>query len=326
MRRKCSQCLQARLLCAAALLGFLVGRASVSRRPPVSSSDLLVRSLQAYHKDHVEARLESKIDALLRPDYRPPIIFGHLHVGKTGGTSLNANLSMQFERVCGNKGYSFSSFQANEQVASGAYGPKNSVVLVKENLFTRFDSKVMDEIGYEDCDYISVERDWKFWKQFNDFHGTQIELHVPCRDPIDHLMSGCNYIKKSIHCDTSEKNLFRQLDVCAETINPRRFSADLAGLANIHLKCFDFSKFTGPYMDYIAPKLQTKNITAPYVFRSTNGPRDKTKECIWKHPQLMNKVKMHVVKNYDYFKYCDECIGTASDITSENFVAPEYGT
>ena len=54
--------------------------------------------------------------------------------------------------------------------------------------------------------------------------------------------------------------------------------------------------------------------------------RDKTKECIWKHPLLMNKVKMHVVKNYDYFKYCDECIGTASDITSENFVAPEYGT
>ena len=32
------------------------------------------------------------------------IIYGHVHVAKTGGTSLNGMLANKFERVCGNKG------------------------------------------------------------------------------------------------------------------------------------------------------------------------------------------------------------------------------
>lgn len=42
-----------------------------------------------------------------------PVIFGHFHMAKTGGTDLNGELALRFERVCGNKGYSYDAFQAN---------------------------------------------------------------------------------------------------------------------------------------------------------------------------------------------------------------------
>jgi len=35
---------------------------------------------------------------------RNNIIYGHIHIAKTGGTSLNGMLANKFERICGHKG------------------------------------------------------------------------------------------------------------------------------------------------------------------------------------------------------------------------------
>ena len=118
------------------------------------------------------------------------VVYGHVHIGKTGGTSLNGNLSVQYERVCGNKGASFSGIQANELVLSG------KTAFRKDNLTTRIARSTLDEIGYEDCDYISKEtwdhEDWEFWnKTFTKyFLGTGVqamELHVVSRRPSQRL-------------------------------------------------------------------------------------------------------------------------------------------
>lgn len=37
--------------------------------------------------------------------HRPNLMYGHVHMAKTGGSSVNGILANKFERVCGNKGY-----------------------------------------------------------------------------------------------------------------------------------------------------------------------------------------------------------------------------
>ena len=44
---------------------------------------------------------------------QPDTIFGLLHMAKTAGTTINGQLANQFERVCGNKGWSYDAYQAN---------------------------------------------------------------------------------------------------------------------------------------------------------------------------------------------------------------------
>lgn len=39
-----------------------------------------------------------------RDKSRNNIIYGHIHIAKTGGTSLNGMLANKFERICGHKG------------------------------------------------------------------------------------------------------------------------------------------------------------------------------------------------------------------------------
>ena len=62
----------------------------------------------------------------------------------------------------------------------------------------------MHEIGYENCNYISQESVWNFWpklikdlnqknKNNNNYNNNNstlltLELHVPCREQLQHLM------------------------------------------------------------------------------------------------------------------------------------------
>ncbi len=104
----------------------------------------------------------------------------------------------------------------------------------------RVDYGVMEEIGYENCDYVSHEIDWNFWvDNFGNgrFHGIPMELHVPCRDRIDHLMSQCNYLERQLKCDESEENFIKSVDKCFVFLESR-FNHELA--KHFQLKCFDF--------------------------------------------------------------------------------------
>ncbi|KAL7474643.1 hypothetical protein ACHAW6_000608, partial [Cyclotella cf. meneghiniana] len=114
-------------------------------------------------------------------------------MAKTGGTSLNAILANKFEHVCGHKGYSYDAYQENERAKN-----QSGLIKLPEDQWTRgrVSAKEMRTIGFEDCDYISHEMYWPFWSNtFGDgkFHGMRMELHVPCRNRIDHLMSQCNH-------------------------------------------------------------------------------------------------------------------------------------
>jgi len=67
-------------------------------------------------------------------------------------------------------------------------------------------------------------------------------------------------------------------------------------------------------MEWIGTKLQRKRIEADYAFRESNEPRDKKQECVWNRPDLQELIKTHLVENHDYYRFCDQYLGSKSDL------------
>jgi hypothetical protein len=171
----------------------------------------------------------------------------------------------------------------------------------------RVPPELMSEIGFEDCDYISLEVDWQTWKLFN--ATPSLELHVPCRDPLTHLMSQCNHRKKRFNCKTDD--LPAEVDNCVMGAN--RFSRDMETLNNTNVKCFNPIPIE-PYLEYMSGRLQRKRIENTYVHQDTNNPRKKKKECIWNEPDVAEKVRNIMLETYDLYGWCNECMGSKDDL------------
>jgi len=236
---------------------------------------------------------------------RPNKIYGHIHMAKTGGSSLNGILASTYENICGNKGYSYNFYQVNARwTAQKLRKPGEGYVMSR---------KRMNEIGYEDCDYISEEKKMEFWSEFNNFHDTPMELHVPCRSPIDHLMSQCNHRQLKIDCDGTETELFKSVDKCLMILH--RFDLKVAKKIKATLKCYDFKKQFTVYMEYLSKKLLRRRIVITPTKRETNLPRDRDNECIWKRNDLMKQVENYLLSQESYYKFCSQCLGSENDIT-----------
>ncbi len=251
-------------------------------------------------------RRMKKLDEV--PYRHEDVIFGHIHMARTAGSSLNWNLSNHYERVCGNKGYSYDAYTKGTDVKQAA---------------------IVKSIGFEDCDYISMETDpgsaADFWFQFDHFHNTPMELHVPCREPIDYLMSLCNYEKvrgradgfdcDGLSPDSSDEDIADAVNVCLHFID--RYDDKLLELQHVQLKCYDFKQQFKSYLDYMKTKLQERRFVAeePKELVKTPWPRHKDEECIWKHEGLKRRVEKYLESKVPYFRYCKACVGSENDVT-----------
>ena len=246
-------------------------------------------------------------------DAHPPILYGHVHVAKTGGTSLNGILANTFERVCGHKGYSYDAFQDNERAKRKVKKGQR----IRPEGRSRVKPPIMYEIGFEECDYISAERPWTFWRdRFGNgkFHGFKMELHVPCRDRLDHLMSQCNYRHQKIACDAkTDAELFKSVRKCYPYLQ-ERYAHHLQ--KHFDVKCYDFKKQFTNYTEHMSGILQKRRFqSTPYVKRETNAPRNRTKECIWGNATVLEKVEKYLLETVPYYQFCDKCIGSENEIT-----------
>lgn len=254
----------------------------------------------------------------------PPVLYGHVHMAKTGGTSLNGILANKFDHVCGHKGYSYDAYRDNER----AKNQTGAVVLPGGSNWSRsrVNPGMMQMIGFENCDYITHEVDWFFWrKEFGKgrFHGVNMELHVPCRNRIEHLMSMCNYEeydgklkfqKSKIACDAktdeelldSVKNCFLYLD---------RYNHAL--LEEFDVKCFSFHNQFTNYIDHMSTILSHRRFeSTPYVKRETNDVRNKEDECIWYNPMVREKVDKFLLDKIPYYQFCESCMGSENEIAT----------
>jgi len=241
----------------------------------------------------------------------PNVIYGHVHIAKTGGTSINGIFANKFERVCGHKGYSYNAYNDNE-LAKQVKGPADGFEV-------QVPPEIMEKIGYENCDYVSNETPWEFWiDKFGDgkFHGIPLELHVPCRDRIDHLMSQCNFRHATLDCDaSSDEDFFESVRGCFTNLMVR-YHHELA--EHFHVQCFDFKKQFTTYTQYMSKRLQPRRLESePYIKRETNRPRDRMNECIWKRPDLLDKTNVYLLENVPYYQFCDYCMGSEDEITRE---------
>ena len=144
-----------------------------------------------------------------------------------------------------------------------------------------------------------------------------LELHVPCRDPIDHLMSMANHYgsKKErvvFNCtgvESDDKLLEREVE--RAYFDFERFSPSFMKKAGeVRLKCFRAIPVK-PYIDYMGRFLQTRRISSEYYHIETNDKRDKSKECVYKLPaNVQQKIRKILVKNHHYMKFCSTCIGS----------------
>ena len=254
----------------------------------------------------------------------PPILYGHVHMAKTGGTSLNGIIANKFDNVCGHKGYSYDAYNDNEKAKAS-----DGAVLGGGSQWSRsrVNPMVMENIGYENCDYVSSEKDWPFWvNHFGNgkFHGVNMELHVPCRNRMEHLMSMCNYeghgrerdeglpTKHTIACNAkTDKELFDSVQKCFLYLN--RYDHTL--LEQFDVKCFSFQNQFTKYIDHMSTILFLRRFeSTPYVKRETNDVRNKEDECIWSNPEVMEKVDKFLLDTVPYYQFCDRCMGSENEI------------
>ena len=236
------------------------------------------------------------------------VLYGHIHMAKTGGSSLNGELALNYERICGSKGYSYDYFQAQERY-------RQNPAYVEQIGFNRLvvAPETMDEIGYEDCDFVSQEDHWYWWRQFASWK-VRVELHLPCRDPIDHLLSNCNYANVTFNC---EGDLVNEISRCLLYMD--RFSNSLNGsrdFPNFNVKCFR-SELTSKYIEYMGTRLQRKRFQSTYAFRPTNKARNKRYECLWQNESAKLQVENYL-KELDYYKFCNKCIDSPDDLLADD--------
>ena len=260
--------------------------------------------------------LVSSADGTSERSHRlPTTVYGHVHIARTGGSFVNRMLSQKYQRVCGNKGYSLPELthKVDEVKQAQRRARKRNH---KNAMIPKTKSKglgqVMEEIGFQDCDYMSHETGWEFWQMLRGKVkvGSPIELHVPCRDPVDHLMSLCNFYDHSLRCEDGEEEFMSGVRKCLHRGVEARFSNQLLKSPPLTVKCMDFKKQFTDYMDYMGARLEKKTEEEhQIVIKKNSHGRENRTECIWQHPDLMEKTRNFMTTNFDYFRFCNRCLG-----------------
>lgn len=240
------------------------------------------------------------------PTTRP--LIGHIHVAKTGGSFLNQLLANEYENVCGNKGYSFDFYQATKKhmIYKDKLHQKDSITrLYPNSYFSRLciPLSIMLERGFENCDYLSIEQNIFFWQRFKEWP-RKLELHLPCRDPVEHFLSQVNHRGLNIDCSTfvpskDAHNYTFFLD--------RRFKIEnIPSFASI--KCMKFEDQFTIYPKRIGLRKKNPEAVFPNMkIRSKSAARNREQECILTNRTLRNELEKHLLETYDYYKFCSTC-------------------
>mmetsp|Transcript_18873 Transcript_18873/g.41051 ORF Transcript_18873/g.41051 Transcript_18873/m.41051 type:complete len:366 (-) Transcript_18873:248-1345(-) len=280
----------------------------------------------AYDSENIPAVNLAKANANTK------IIYGHLHMHKTGGSNINGMMAIKYDNVCGNKGSSYNAFTVNtKRLKKDSTNGKRGV---------KFD-KFRSEIGFENCDYISIETKWMDWKTHIidalDFakHNMQLELHVPCRGVVDQFLSLCNHRQVSFQCPdfNNEEAIEDEIKKCLwqppgkGTAPPKKPASILLNRARydpklknhseyMQLKCF--SPFPiEDYISYMGQYLRPRKIEAPFANRKTNKDRSKSTECLLTQDDNYRGVVKRLILELDfmgYHKFCEECMGSSDQL------------
>lgn len=121
------------------------------------------------NKNNTKMAPSAPTDLAPRGWIRPSTVYGLVHMAKTAGTEINGEWACHFERVCGNKGYSYDILETNRRFQDWRNDPHHEpkVLEAQADLHdavgkvygskrnrARVPMEWMQEIGFEDCDYM----------------------------------------------------------------------------------------------------------------------------------------------------------------------------
>lgn len=245
---------------------------------------------------------------------RPNKIFGLVRVAMTGDTEINRQLALKYERVCGNSAYSFDSYTAHERSEGFTAGSTNDAVA---QLYGpghdrgRLPDEWMADMGFEDCDYIA----WAVKSSKLDQFGSEdlpIELHVPCPDPLTHLMEQCHHQHNHFDCEASD--LSGEVEKCLEPSIDKRFQDNLVQNPYMTLKCFDPALVTR-YVDFMGTILQPKRAQIVDYVHQGMKPRDEDNECIWDQNEEFKQEVLRILNEKTiYYPFCEKCTGSNDEL------------
>ena len=242
------------------------------------------------------------------------IIYGHVHVAKTVGSTLLDILAYRYERVCSNKANSILLKKAKREGVGECH-----------TFHTPWDHRRDYLSRLDECDYVSQEGSYLQWAKQN--WSKHLELHIPCKDPLELLMSACFYRTEPPGFDCSER-IGKQVKRCLRVKNgisrrvDNRFDERLLRSAlkhNFTVKCYNTDLTFSSYLPYMDQRLTPRNSTTiPNVTCDGNTTgRNRTSECIWQNETLKTQVKKYLLENHFYFAYCMQCLGSSDDLFQE---------
>ena len=227
-------------------------------------------------------------------------VFFHVHLAKTAGSSLNRVIARRYYGVCGHKGYSFS--QTLNGTVRATLGDAGF------NL-DRVHPQWMSDWGYHNCALISHEINHSGFSKIaamDFFENVSKTLIIPCRDPIDHLLSQCNHRGRNF--TAIESNATN----CTVVVNSCRLAWDRydnAMLDNFDsIVLFKYDEFDELLrrLDGSLPRRAVSLETDGYY--RTNKDREKVNEhasenCSWE------ALKEGLTHSWSYYKLCDKHLG-----------------
>jgi len=158
------------------------------------------------------------------------IVFFHMHLVKTAGSTLNRYMARKYYGVCGHKGYSSDQpLHIGDKPREGKDGEIWGPDLV--------DFGDMDDRGWHNCKLISHES-WaelsvsiiKYMQEL----GFSMHALIPCRDPVSHTISKCSHLERDLASWSKHNN---DSELC-HLINTRcdleedRFNESIIAVAN----------------------------------------------------------------------------------------------
>ena len=219
----------------------------------------------------------------------------HVHIAKTGGSTLNAEASFRYERVCGNKG------NTADRTASSFH--KSLKALKKEH-----------HLPVYDCDFISLEIPWKRWWETKQeisagYLNCSLAALIPCRDPFEHMLSQCNHKEKKLHESSIEtpEQLYKKCRGWEDrfslemfTTTPPLFSHDF---------CYHFENMSQTLQNLesiLEPRIRPLTGPRDYLVVQKTSQKHRKETPAWLEA-LHEKFNVWAVENVPYYKYCASC-------------------
>ena len=153
-------------------------------------------------------------------------------------------------------------------------------------------------------------------------------MHLPCRDPIDMLVSHCFTgeqpkgwdCKPGITVPEIDEQIFRCLGKGDNSILDKQFGLKFLRLlknreSNATVKCYDDDQTLDNYVDYMDQRLEHREPIVQINMCRASNPLAAA-SCLYEDENLRAKVKRRLLNYYYYFKYCQRCLPTSNNLFS----------